>query len=322
MRLTLFIPAVTAVLLSSSGALAARRVAVLPVSGVNIHVGYLEAAHDILRDHLMSTRQFDVVNVPGAPPAQELSPQEAVALGRPSQAELVVVTHIVRLAGKSRVRVTAFRTADASLAHTDSMMTAGGPDDLDPVLKRLAVALATGKPVATTGEIDSVTQDESDPYLKQTATKTFGVRLGAMIPVNGPGEVATATGIGLFWLYDAREFMGEVWGDFTHSSSRSVTTLNLGIAGYYPFTRRNVTPYIGGGGAWSSVDGSGSGSGMRLHAAGGVLIGRLWTVQARAELGYFFNLFKTSNTLPNDSGLVATTSSYGHGPMLTVGLGF
>jgi hypothetical protein len=321
MRLTLFLPAVV-VVLSSSGAHAARRVAVLPVSGVNIHVGYLEAAHDILRDHLMSTRQFDVVNVPGAPPAQELSPQEAVALGRPSQAEMVVVTHIVRLAGKSRVRVTAFRTADASLAHTDSMMTAGGPDDLDPVLKRLAVALATGKPVATTGEIDSVTQDESDPYLKQTATKTFGVRLGAMIPVNGPGEVSTATGIGLFWLYDAREFMGEVWGDFTHSSSQSITTFNLGIAGYYPFTRRNVTPYIGGGGAWSSLGGGeAGGSGMRVHAAGGVLIGRLWTVQARAELGYFFNLFRTTSTssTPNTTTM---SSSYGHGPMLTVGLGF
>jgi hypothetical protein len=303
-------------LLASSRARAAQRVAVLPVSGVNIHAGYLEAAHDILRDHLMSTRNFEVVNVPGSPPDHELTPQEAVELGRPSQSQMVLVTHIVRLAGKSRVRVTAFRTADGSLAHTDSMMTAGGPDDLDPVLRRLAVAFATGKPVAATGEIDSVTQNESDPYIKQTATKTFGLRLGALIPVNRPGDVAPATGIGLFWLYDAREFMGEVWADFFHSSSESITTFDLGIGGYYPFTRTNVTPYIGGGAAWSAANlGGGGSSGARLHVGGGILVGRLWTVQFRAELGYFFNLYSTQD--PD-----RTSSSYGHGPMLTLGLGF
>jgi hypothetical protein len=304
------------VLLTSTAARAAQRVAVLPVSGVNIHAGYLEAAHDILRDHLMSTHQFEVVNVPGAPPDHELTPQEAVELGRSSQSQVVLVTHIVHLAGKSRVRVTAFRTGDGSLAHTDSMVTAGGPDDLDPVLRRLAVGFATGKPVAATGEIDSVTQNEADPYLKQMATKVFGLRLGAIVPVNRPnGETAPATGVGLFWLYDAREFMGEVWADFFHSSQK-ITTFDLGIGGYYPFTRKNVTPYVGVGTAWSSANlGGGGASGMRVHLAGGVLVGRLWSVQFRAELGYFFNLFGEEN-------LERTSTTYGHGPMFTFGLGF
>jgi hypothetical protein len=304
------------VFLASSAARAAQRVAVLPVSGVNIHAGYLEAAHDILRDHLMTTHQFDVVNVPGAPPDHELTAQEAVEAGRASGSEMVLVTHIVHLSGKSRVRLTVFRTGDGSLAHTDSMVTAGGPDDLDPVLRRLAVGFATGKPATTTGEIDSVTQNEADPYLKQMATKIFGIRLGAIIPVNRPeGETTPATGLGLFWLYDAREFMGEVWIDFFHASD-SITTFDVGIGGYYPFTRKNVTPYVGLGGAWSFANlGGGGASGVRTHVGAGVLMGRLWSVQFRAEAGYFFNLFGEENR-------ERTVKSYGHGPMLTLGLGF
>jgi hypothetical protein len=309
------------VLLASVGtakaaAAASQKVAVLPVSGVNIHPGYLEAARDLLKDHLIGTGRFSVVSVPGAAVDHEYTPQEAVDLGRPVQADLVVVTHIVHLNSTSRVRMTALR-GDGTVAHTDSMVTSGGPDDLDPVLQRLAVAFATGKPVAKTGDIETVTQREADPYLKQTATRVFGLRLGGMVPLNRPasGDATTAAGLGVFWLYDAREFMAEIWVDFFRGASQDITAFDAGIGGYYPFSKRNITPYIGGGAAWSSFQQwDVSGSGMRLHAAAGMLIGRLWSVQFRAELGYFVNAFSTRTLTGSDH--------YSHGPMLTLGLGF
>lgn len=307
------------ILCAAGSAQAAQpRIAVLPMSGVNIHPGYLDAARDILKDHLMSTGRFYVIGMPGRPPEQEYSTAQAQELGRSVQAEMAVTTHIVNLAGTARVRLTVWRVTDGSIAHSDSMSTAGGPDDLDPVLKRLAVGFASGKPTSQTGEIDSVTQKESDPYLKQTATRVFGLRLGGLVPVNRPsGDPTTATGLGLFWLYDARDFMAEVWGDFYRGSAEDVTMFNIGIGGYYPFTRKNVTPYVGMAAAWSASDlGDGGGaSGMRLNGAFGVLVGRLWTVQARAELGYFTNLFGEKNRLGDKT-------RYGHGPMLTLGLGF
>jgi hypothetical protein len=294
------------------------RVAVLPISGVNIHPGYLDAARDILKDHLMSTGRFYVIGMPGGPPQQEYSTAQAQELGRSVQAELAVTTHIVHLAGTARVRLTAWRVADGTIAHSDSMTTAGGPDDLDPVLKRLAIGFATGKPAGTTAEIDTVTQKEADPYLKQTATKVFGLRLGAVVPYNRPsGDPAAATGLGLFWMYDARDFMAEVWGDFYRSSAEDITIFDIGIGGYYPFSRRNITPYVGAGAAWSAADiGDGDGaSGLRVNGAFGILLGRLWTVQARAEAGYFVNLFGEKNR-------AGTKTGHSHGPMLTVGLGF
>ena len=41
---------------------AGQTVAVMPASGINIHPGYLDAARDILKDHLISTGRFTVVN--------------------------------------------------------------------------------------------------------------------------------------------------------------------------------------------------------------------------------------------------------------------
>jgi hypothetical protein len=293
-----------------------QRVAVLPMSGVNIHPGYLEAARDIFKDHLMGTGRFYVIGVPGQPPDHELTPEEVVERGRAAHADLVVTAHLVHLAGTSRVRITALRTSDGSTAHTDSMTTAGGPDDLDPVLKRLALGLASGKPVSQTGEIDTVTQKEADPYLKQMATKVFGLRLAAAVPFGRPvGKTATATGLGLFWLYDAREFMAEIFGDFFVSSAEKTSIFDFGIGGYYPFSRRNITPYVGTGAAWSVTSLGGAGAnGVRLHGAMGMLIGRMWSVQARGEIGYFVNLFGEKN-------LEGTHTGYSHGPMLTLGLG-
>jgi hypothetical protein len=327
------LPAALVALLLSLGASQARadqpRVAVLPMSGVNIHPGYLEAARDIFRDHLMGTGRFYVIGIPGHPPDHELTPEEALERGRAVQAELVVMGHIVHLSGTARVRVTALRTSDGSIAHTDSMTTAGGPDDLDPVLKRLAIGLATGKPVGQTGEIDTVTQKEADPYLKQTATHVFGLRLGAVVPLSRPqGDVTVGTGLGLFWLYDAREFMAEIFGDFYTSSAGSLSIFDLGIGGYYPFLRKNITPYVGGGAAWSASSLGGIGaSGVRLNGSFGMLIGRLWSVQCRGELGYFVNLFGERSyddryQVPAGTTVPAQKTAYSHGPMFTLGLGF
>ena len=332
--LTLSLAAAGLLLLAQPGsaAAAARKLALLPMSGSNVHPGYLDAGRDILKDHLLASGQFQVLTLAGESGNVEIAADQAVAQGREVGAELVVVAHLTRLAGTGRVRLMAYKVADGSLAHADSIAIAGGPDDLDPALKRLAVGLATGRSAAQTADIESVTQKEADPLLKETATKIFGLRLGALVPLNRPRDLDAEAfpGIGLFWMYDARSFIGEVSVDLQTSDADSEGGgFSVGIGGYYPFKRTNFTPYTGAALAYSiSNFGGAGGHGLRLTPAFGVLFGRLSTVQIRAELGYFINTFgerdnQTSRFLgPNEAPQDPGGKTYSHGPQVTVGLGF
>jgi hypothetical protein len=311
---------------ASAQGTAVERVALLPVTGTNVHPGYLEAARDVLKDHLLSTGRYDVVSVAGEP-GGEPTPEQALARGREARADLVVLVHLARLSGTGRVRLVAYRVSSGALAHADSIGISGGPDDLDPALKRLAVGLATGQQSGQTADIESVTQKQADPLLRESASKSFGLRLDTLVAFNRPAEGAGAIpGIGVFWMYDARSFLGEVALDAYGSDSGKGFSVALG--GYYPFSRNNFTPYVGTAVSYAFLDFGGAGaSGIRLAPVLGMLFGRLSTVQFRGELGYFFNTFGEK---PNDVAVPAQqqgTSGTGdkhfaHGPQVMVGLGF
>jgi hypothetical protein len=95
------------------------------------------------------------------------------------------------------------------------------------------------------------------------------------------------------------------------------------IGGYYPFLREDFTPYLGGLVRWAYMDFGGNGAGgLSLQPTAGILLGRLSTVQLRADVGWFFNTFGEYGTT-NVQGVVQSTSRhYANGAVLTVGIGF
>jgi hypothetical protein len=303
-----------AVLLLPLAARAATPIALFPATGANVHEGHLAAATEVLRAHLERTGAFTVLRARGVAPGAEPTPAEAGAAARDAGAALGVTLRVARLGNVASVRLAAYRP-DGTAAHLDEL-GAAGPDDLDPVLRRLAVGLAQGRPARGLGEIDTVTSREADPYLKYVATQVFGLRLGSAFLMNRAAPEDTthsAAGGGIFWLYDARSFLADVSFDLYGGDDDSLVQLGLGF--YYPLSRANVAPYLGGGVAYTWVDTGGEGgSGLAFRAAGGMLFGRLSTVQVRLEAGWQVSAFKES--------AFGTDGAVPHGPFLTVGLGY
>ncbi len=300
-----------------------ERLALLPLSGTNVHPGYLDAARDIFKDHLLATGRFALVTPAGDPGTSEIPTDQALARGRELNADLVVVVHLARLAGVGRLRLIVYRTGTGAMAHADSIAIAGGPDDLDPALKRLAVGLATGKPASKTADIETVTQKESDPLLQETANKSFGVRVGALVPLNRPADLGTEAvpGLGIYWLYDARRFLAEVALDF--HGVEGATSFGIAIGGYYPFSKEDLTPYTGMSMAYSFTNLGGNGaSGLRIEPAVGMIFGRTSTVQFRGEIGYFFNTFGERYEAFGSAVASTSTKRFAHGPEFSVGIGF
>jgi hypothetical protein len=308
-----------------SAPVSAETVAIMPVSGTNVHVSYCQIAQDVLKDHLLATgKQAVLISGPAGGP--EVAPTQAIAAARGVGADLALLAHITHLQSMFRVRVTVLGVADGRTVHTDVLGSNGGPDQLDPVLLRLAQAFARGERASDNAEIDTVTTKESEPYLKKTATHTVGLRVGGILPFNrAAGDPRPGAGLGLYWLYDARDYMGELFLDAIpgqHTQEDKTSAVAVGIGLYRPFSRKDWAPYAGGGLALAATQFGGEGaSGLRLHGAFGVLVGRLSTVQIRGELGYFVNAYQeiahrhtSSNTTEH--------KAISHGPMLSVGIGF
>jgi hypothetical protein len=308
---------------------AAERIAVVPVSGINVHPAYQQMAQDLFKDYLAESGKYALVDVPAAKGTAPYDATQAVEAGRAAGADLVMLVRLTHLQNSFRVRIMVYQVETKAMVHTDSLGSTGGPDELDPVVSRLVKAYAKGERAGDNAEIDSVTQKESDPYLKKTATKSFGLRLGTVIPFNRPqGSTTAGPGLGIFWLYDAREYMAEVFLDFvtkgTSTPADEVSAFNVGLGLYRPFSRKDVVPYAGGGIAYSISNFGGAGAnGLRLHGAFGVLFGRLSSVQIRGEVAYFMNTYQESTYYSNYLSTTENNPKHlSHGPMLTVGIGF
>jgi hypothetical protein len=274
-------------------------VALLPATGSNVAPEELAAAADVLRAHLESTRRFEVVRAPwSGPPGAEPSARDAARAAGESGASLGVTLRLSRLGAVILARLGAF-LPDGSVFHADEL-SALGPDDLDPALRRLAEGLARRSPARDLAEIDTVTAREARPLPKRQASYAGGLRLGALVPLErADPEQRTGVlgGLGLVGFFDARSWLADVsldaWVsdlDFTSDPDRAFQ-VSTGL--YLPFSRGDVAPYLGGALAfgYSKLGGDEGGSGLSARAVAGLLLGRLSDVSVRVEWGYFWNLY-------------------------------
>jgi hypothetical protein len=292
-------------------------IVLLPASGLNVTPGILDAARDLLKDHLQRTGRYTVLTGPGESSTEEPTPATAVEQATAAHAQQAAVLRLTHLGTSTRVRFTVYALS-GQVVYWDSMAITGGPGDMDVVLERLVHARVIGKPVRDSAELETVTDDEMNTLNRRTANKTFGVHLFTLLPFNTPRDaVSGVPGVGLFWMYDARSWMADIALDLGGHNGNVV--FDVGLGAYYPFFRTDFTPYLGGKIKYGYFSYGGSGSaGVSLEPTFGILLGRTSTVQIRAEVGYFVDTFAES---PKANSTV-TEDRTSHGVAVTVGIGF
>jgi hypothetical protein len=284
-------------LLPILAAAAPRTALLLPTTGSNVPEGQLAAAGDVLRAHLEATGRIVVIRAPAATASVELSPGQAGEAARRAGAPLAVALHVSRLGATGMARVGLY-AQDGALLHADQLSVLG-PDDLDPALQRLAEGIVRDASARDLARIDTVTAREELPLRKRPAHVAAGLALGAIVPLNRPEpgrEIASAGGLGLVLSYDARGWIADVSLEgFTSSLDPDDDPdrgLALGMGVYLPFSKADAAPYLGVQVAWAAVHFAGEGaSGIQARGVGGLLLGRLSSVSARLQVGYFVDAF-------------------------------
>jgi hypothetical protein len=318
-----------------------QTVAVLPPTGDNISPDLLRAARDILKDHLERAGTYGVVEpaippppppLPGTPPgtmwppsSEEPTAAEAARLGGSVGAELSLVLRLTHFGNSARLRLTAYSTSTAQVVYWDSILIAGGPDELDVAIQRLVHGMQTGKPVRDSAELETVTDKEMMRLNRREANKSFGVRLTELLPFNTAGQnFESLTAGGLFWMYDARSWIADIAVDIGGGAQGRFFT-DAALGAYYPFLREDFTPYLGAQIRWAEMQLGGAGaSGLVLQPTLGILLGRLSSAQIRAEVGYFINTFGEQESVPLTYPATANPSPihYSQGFVLSAGIGF
>jgi hypothetical protein len=321
-----------ALLTSTLGPAAARAaggtVVLLAPTGDNVAPAILQASRELLKDHLQRTGVYTVIEPPAseAPSNVEPTPQQAAATAATMGASQALVVRITHIGTTARVRLTAYAAGTGQVAYWDSILVTGGPEELDVAFQRLVHAMQLGKPVRDSADIETVTDKEMQTLNKRNANKSFGIHLMTFLPFNTAGGSFNAVpGGGLFWLYDARSWMADLSLDIGGGTGR--VFYSAAIGGYYPFLREDFTPYIGGVVRWAYMDFGGNGAGgIVFQPTAGILLGRLSSVQLRADVGYFLNSFGEygqATTIQNGQQVIVTSGKhYAHGLVVNVGIGF
>jgi hypothetical protein len=291
------------------------RLLVLPFDGVDLPEATRLGAAQALGMYL-AEQGYQVFPVPGdVRPGTDLAVAREAAVR--SGADAYVLGYVTRLGDTSIVQLRAYPPAGEMPLFADHL-TVTRAEDMEPALRRLAKALATGGKAANTRDIYTVTDREALELRRERAAKYFGVRLGGLTFFEG-GPDQLLTGVGIYGLYDARFALFDLAASVYGGGDSTYLAIDLG--GYYPLSDTAVTPYVGGGlslSRTSPAEGKDAG-GLGVFAGAGVILARTSSVNVRADVRYLLNTYDTGGAgASGGSG----DPEPGHGLLFGAGLNF
>jgi len=274
---------------------------------INIHSDYQYSTAKLLKGYMDEEKRYTLVlpqrsdSMVPQPPVEDIR-AKAGSLGCP----YYVVGELNRMGETVIISISMYKTDDGSKIWSDKLK-ANTPDDIDPILQKVARNIGTSEKAARDGDIYSVTSYQSQQLKQIQSINSFGLSVGGALFLSKPfTDDPFSAGFGAFWYYDAREILYEINAETYFVSTSGLVQGSLNA--YRPIFAENNTPFFGGGlgitHMWlSDIPGtpdtiyktSYTGSGLVLLLGGGYIIGRSSTVGIRAHLRYFIATFKMNN---------------------------
>lgn len=208
-------------------------------------------------------------------------------------ASYYILGTLTRLGETVIVDISLNETASGKRIWSDKLR-ANGPDDLDPIMQRVALAIGTENTSTKEGDIYNVSSFESKELKKQQANYSFGASVGSMIGFKAYSEMMA--GASFVGSYDNRTMMLNFRGSYYGMGSEGSAYYSFGLEVLRPFKKESNSAFLTGGlqiagyDWWapyynpkSNISGTSTinYSGMVLNLGGGYLVGRTSSAQLR-----------------------------------------
>lgn len=234
-------------------ALAEDLTLVLPLRSIGVSETTVDVVGDLLRGELES-RGVAIVplsrlgaDVPRGDAACD-DPECANAAAATAGAARVVYGSLSRLGEKIILRIRTQWIGETAPDYADQL-AAETEEDLDTVVRRVADAIAAGRPNADRATIETVTQQETLEPRRRASQSRFGLRAGFLFPADDSyGDVDRLSYLGLVIIYETPRFLikstplvGFAW----RGDTVEWTPFDLFFARIYGLG--DFAPYVGAG---------------------------------------------------------------------------
>ena len=216
---------------------------VLPIISNGIDLASVQTAESILRMELGNEKNIGLVSEKKTFTAignDDCTDDECAKLiGEKLNAEQVLICKLNPLGEKLIVQYNLVQTSTGKNILSERA-TATSVEDLDAVMKRVAISVANHSPFNTNQEVGNIVKQETIVPLSQVARYNFGVGFGYLFPSVGYDmDKEKSFTINAYFDYEVKDYaVGLMLG------ARQGFAINL--YGNYLFSKTDVCPYVGG----------------------------------------------------------------------------
>ena len=264
-----------------------HKVVVIPFQSLGIDEISLKTAESLLKNELERIENLQVVSTTqtiqaiGAEKITEVD--DAVRIGNVLFADLVLITSLNKLGDKVIIQ---FILVDVSreISILADNVTAQSIENLDMIMKRIAMSIRDNKSMEETLEVGTITEIESQTSRRRQGLKHFGFSFGYLFPMTG------------FDDDNKRIFTCDTRTGFEMDNNMTVglqLAIRKGFAAniytHYLFSKSDFCPYAGGAVGFHWVDHDRSnrrGDGLELIASTGFRAFRTYNFQVLVNLDY------------------------------------
>lgn len=219
-----------------------RKIALLPITSNDVDFASMQTSESILRMELSDKENISLVsrNKTISVMSDEICDEAECAqeIGEKLEVSEVLICKLNRLGEKIIVQ---YQLIDVKTGKTilSDRATSLSLEDLDTVMKRVAISVSRLTPFDANQEVGNIIQQESIETLRRKARYNFGVGFGYLFPTEGYDEDHDKSfTINAYFDYELQDISAGLM-----LGARKGFAINL--YGNYLFTRTDVCPYAG-----------------------------------------------------------------------------
>ncbi|MEO8232118.1 MAG: hypothetical protein ABI638_07530 [Ignavibacteriota bacterium] len=268
-----------------------KKIVLLPLISSGIEYNSVKTAESILRMELSNKENLIVVsekNTLAALGNDDCEDEDCAKLiGEQLSADEVLICKLNPLGEKLIVQYQLVETSTGKNILSEQA-TAVDVEDLDAVMKRIAISVANQTPFNTNQEVGNIVKQESIESLRQKARYNFGIGFGYLFPSDGyDNDTKKSFTINANLDYEINDIAAGLM-----AGVRKGFAINL--YGNYLFSRTDVCPYLGGSLGfhwvahenWLFGNNNKEGDGIELGLKGGVRLFHTYNFQMFIQCEY------------------------------------